>query len=71
MNSFLPRIEAALAPFGARPHWGKTFCMKAQTIRSLYPRLGDFSELAEQMDPAGKFRNDYTRRVLGIGHSGL
>lgn len=68
VNSLLPRIEAALAPFGARPHWGKTFCMQAERIRSLYPRLGDFAELAEQMDPAGKFRNDYTRRVLGIGH---
>jgi xylitol oxidase len=62
----LPRIEAALAPFGARPHWGKAFAMTAADIRPLYPRIDDFAALCTRMDPTGKFRNDYLRRVLGI-----
>ena len=64
--AILPRIEAALAPFNARPHWGKTFAMEAESIRPLYPRVDDFAALVHRMDPAGKFRNDYTQRVLGI-----
>jgi len=52
----LPVIEDALAPFEARPHWGKLF----HTVeRSRYPRLPDFVELAERLDPDGKFRNRF------------
>lgn len=57
--SLLPVIEHALAPFDARPHWGKLF----HTVRrELYPRLADFVALAEEFDPSGKFRNDYLER---------
>ncbi len=49
-------IEDALAPFNARPHWGKLF---HSVHRELYPRLDDFVELATRLDPDGKFRNAY------------
>jgi xylitol oxidase len=62
--ALLPEIEARLAPFGARPHWGKLFTMGAERIRSLYPRSGDFVRLAEEFDPSGKFRNPYLERHL-------
>ena len=52
----LPVIEEALAPFDARPHWGKLF---HEVDRDLYPRLGDFVELANRLDPSGKFRNEF------------
>lgn len=55
----LPVIEEALAPFAARPHWGKLF---HEVDRSRYPRLPDFVALAERMDPAGKFRNAFLER---------
>lgn len=57
--ALLPVIEDALGPFGARPHWGKLF---HAVPRALYPRLGDFVALAEELDPTGKFRNDYLER---------
>jgi alditol oxidase len=57
--SLLPVIEAALQPFDARPHWGKLF---HSLDRSLYPKLPDFVALAEEMDPAGKFRNSFLER---------
>ncbi len=57
--ALLPIIEEALAPFNARPHWGKLF---HSVRRELYPRLGDFVSLAEEFDPSGKFRNDYLER---------
>ncbi len=64
--AILPEIEARLQPFGARPHWGKLFDMKAERIQPLYPRYGDFVELANRFDPEGKFRNGFLKsRVFG------
>ena len=60
----LPAIEAALAPFAARPHWGKVFTMSGEKMRPLYPRLNDFRALASDFDPNGKFRNDFLSVVL-------
>jgi alditol oxidase len=57
--------ERQLAPFAARPHWGKIFTTPPGTLRSSYQRLPDFLDLARRYDPAGKFRNAYTHRYLG------
>jgi xylitol oxidase len=60
----LPLIEAALEPFECRPHWGKTFTMAPERIRSFYPKLAEFRALAERFDPQGKLRNAYLDKVL-------
>ena len=53
----LPRLEAALAPFDARPHWGKLFVAAPR-----YERHADFVALLERLDPRGAFRNDWLER---------
>jgi alditol oxidase len=58
-------IEQRLAPFAARPHWGKIFTATAEDLHASYDRLPDFIDLARHYDPAGKFRNAYTARYLG------
>ena len=66
--SVLPVVALAehqLAPFGARPHWGKIFTTPPETLRDRYERLPDFLRLMDHYDPAGKFRNAYTARHLG------
>ena len=63
VEAVLPLLEAELAPFAARPHWGKLFDGGAAAVGPLYPRIDDFRALAGRLDPAGKFRNrflDYT-----------
>jgi alditol oxidase len=61
-------LEAALAPFQARPHWGKAFLADAATLAPRYERLADFAALAERLDPRGAFRNDWlAAHVLGAG----
>jgi xylitol oxidase len=60
----LVQVEAALAPFGARPHWGKLFLAGAEAIAPLYERAGDFARLAGRLDPGGVFANDWLRRHL-------
>ncbi|GAB2859498.1 alditol oxidase [Streptomyces deserti] len=59
------RLEEALDPFGARPHWGKVFTVPADVLRGRYPRLGDFRALARELDPRGTFANAFVREVLG------
>ncbi len=65
VESVLPALEAALAPYDATPHWGKVFHRPAP--ESLFPRLADFRALAADLDPLGTFRNDWLDRVLGPG----
>jgi alditol oxidase len=62
----LVELEAALAPFAPRPHWGKVFLADAATLAPRYERLGDFARLAQRLDPRGAFRNDWlAAHVLG------
>ncbi|MFE9855486.1 FAD-binding protein [Streptomyces sp. NPDC005780] len=58
----LAEIEEALAPFGARPHWGKVFGTDPGVLRTLYGRYEDFERLMTRYDPAGTFRNDFLDR---------
>jgi alditol oxidase len=57
-------VEAALARFGARPHWGKVFLADAAVITGLYERLPDFIRLMERLDPRGAFRNAWLNTRL-------
>ncbi|WP_308466359.1 FAD-binding protein [Rathayibacter soli] len=62
VEAVLPAIEAALAPFAARPHWGKAFIDVNRVVSSLYPRMADFRRLAQRHDPRGVFRNEFLER---------
>ncbi len=64
VEALLPEIEAALAPFAMRPHWGKLFTADAARLAPLYPRFDDFRALAARMDPEGKFRNAFLDRTV-------
>lgn len=59
--ALLPAIEDALAPFAARPHWGKVF---TSVDKQLYPKLPDFVALAGEFDPHGKFSNEFLERYV-------
>jgi xylitol oxidase len=59
VSQLLPVIEKELAPFQARPHWGKLFTMSPQRLHSHYKKLPEFIALTKKFDPNGKFRNDF------------
>jgi xylitol oxidase len=61
------RVEEALTPFAARPHWGKVFTLPASALSGLYPRMADFRALAHELDPRGTFANAFVREVLAGG----
>ncbi|GAB2480598.1 FAD-binding oxidoreductase [Jatrophihabitans fulvus] len=58
------RIEAALAPFEYRPHWGKVFTAGRDELHAAHPRLADFVTLAARVDAERCFANDYLDRLV-------
>ncbi len=63
VRAVLPLIEEALAPFQARPHWGKLHLFDADAIARVYPRLADARAVFERHDPEGRFVNPHLVRV--------
>jgi alditol oxidase len=64
VRQLLPVIEKELAPFRARPHWGKLFTTSPEELRRLYPRMPEFIALSRKYDPQGKFRNAFLNRNI-------
>lgn len=63
VHAMIPRIEDALAPFDARPHWGKVHGFDRQAIERVHPRLADARAVFERLDPDGRFVNAHLERV--------
>jgi xylitol oxidase len=64
VGAVLPDIEAALRPYGGRPHWGKLFTTGRDELAQLYPRMADFRALVRRFDPRGAFRNEFLDRTI-------
>ena len=64
VSKLLPVIEKELAPFNARPHWGKLFTTSPAELRRIYKKMPDFIELSGRYDPQGKFRNEYLSKNI-------
>jgi xylitol oxidase len=63
VRGLLPLVEAALAPFGARPHWGKWHALDASGVARVVPRLADARAVFERLDPHGRFSNAHLTRL--------
>ncbi len=61
-------VEAALAPYDPRPHWGKVFTCKPESFARTYDRYDDMRLLISRLDPTGVFRNDFLDTYL-LPHS--
>lgn len=67
VRALLPTIEMQLAPFDARPHWGKLFTMSARSLGAVYGKLPEFGRLIRKFDPDGKFCNGFVDKfIFGI-----
>jgi xylitol oxidase len=64
VSKVLPLIEDRLAPFNARPHWGKLFTLSPHRLQSRYEKLADFQQLLRHYDPHGKFHNAFLETYI-------
>lgn len=58
-------VAAIMDELGGRPHWGKRHFHTAATLRPRYPDWDRFQAVRARLDPAGRFANAWTDRVLG------
>ncbi|MBO9050431.1 D-arabinono-1,4-lactone oxidase [Curtobacterium flaccumfaciens] len=63
--ALLPDLEARLAAFDGRPHWGKMSSLDQAAVAGLYPRLADFRDLVARADPERTFASAFGERVFG------
>ena len=57
----IAKIENALKPFDARPHWGKVYTTTFEEAVSAFPELAKFKATMKSLDPAKKFENLSTK----------
>jgi xylitol oxidase len=57
VEAAVAEVEAAIAEFDPRPHWGKVFTMTP-------PRVPELRALADRLDPDGVFANDFADEYL-------
>jgi L-gulono-1,4-lactone dehydrogenase len=58
-------VESIMDELDGRPHWGKRHFQNAATLRPRYPDWDRFQAVRAKLDPAGRFANAWTERVLG------
>jgi xylitol oxidase len=58
VHALIGDVEAALADFDARPHWGKLHRFTADDLARAFPRLPDALDVARRLDPSGTFASD-------------
>ncbi len=62
--AYLRSVDALLADFGARVHWGKLHFLTPERLHALYPRADDFIAVRRRLDPEGVFLNDHLRPLF-------
>lgn len=58
---FFRKIEERLLALGGKPHWGKQFY---KNPKHLYADFDQWNQFRLELDPDGKFLNDYAARVI-------
>jgi FAD/FMN-containing dehydrogenase len=62
--AYLRSVDALLAEFSARVHWGKLHFLTPERLHSLYPEADAFINLRRELDPAGIFLNPHLRELF-------
>lgn len=61
--SFLHKLDDIVLEHGGRLYLAKDACMRAEDLAKMYPRLNEFMELKQQIDPQNVFQSSLARRL--------
>ena len=64
-ETYFQGIEQIMNDYDGRPHWGKLHFQSHASLAARYAEWDAFQTLRAELDPAGRFANPYTDRVLG------
>ncbi len=57
-------IEPIFRKYNGRPHWGKLNTVTREEFATMYPHWEDFQAVRRELDPEGRFLNDYLRSLF-------
>lgn len=63
LPELLARVDAMVLDAGGRHYLAKDSHVSPSAVRRGYPRLDEWLDVREQMDPTGKWRSDLSRRL--------
>ncbi len=65
-EEYFKDMEEIMQKYAGRPHWGKMHSVSKDHLANLYPKLADFLQVRERLDPKGIFLNDYLQELFAI-----
>jgi len=64
-DRYYEAFEWLMKKMGGRPHWAKNFrTVTRDELHTMYPNMGDWVRIRDEVDPEGMFVGDWHRRYL-------
>jgi len=63
LGAFLDELDAEVAGADGRVYLAKDARLRPELLAEMYPRLGEFRSLRQELDPRGVFTSDLSRRL--------
>ena len=60
---FARELDKIVLAHQGRCYLAKDSTLQADTVRTMYPRLGEWREIKQRLDPHGRFNSSLARRL--------
>lgn len=61
--NLLQQLDEMVVNYGGRVYLAKDARLNPESLRAMYPRLGEWQQVKQAVDPEGRFQSDLSRRL--------